>query len=40
MDFYIVCVYSVFCAVCAGSGLATGWSPVQGILPKWILPIV
>jgi hypothetical protein len=27
------CVYSVFCAVmCTGSGLAEGWSPVQGVL--------
>jgi hypothetical protein len=30
-----VCVYSVFCVVlCLGSGLATGWSLVQGILPN------
>jgi hypothetical protein len=28
-----VCVYSVFVLPCVGSGLATGWSPVQGVLP-------
>jgi hypothetical protein len=28
-----VCVYSVFVLSCVGSGLATGWSPVQGVLP-------
>jgi hypothetical protein len=28
-----VCVYSVFVLSCAGSGLATGWSLVQGVLP-------
>jgi hypothetical protein len=27
-----VCVYSVFMLSCVGSDLATGWSPVQGIL--------
>jgi hypothetical protein len=26
-------VYSAFMLSCAGSGLATGWSPVQGVLP-------
>jgi hypothetical protein len=28
-----VCVYSVCVVVCVGSGLATGWSPVLGVLP-------
>jgi hypothetical protein len=28
-----VCVNSVFVLSCAGSRLATGWSPVQGVLP-------
>jgi hypothetical protein len=28
-----VCVYSVFMLSCVGSGLATGWSLVQGVLP-------
>jgi hypothetical protein len=28
-----VCVYSVFVLSCVGSGLATGWSLVQGVLP-------
>jgi hypothetical protein len=28
-----VCFNSVFVCSCAGSGLQTGWSPVQGILP-------
>jgi hypothetical protein len=28
-----VCVYSVFVLFCVGSGLATGWSLVQGVLP-------
>jgi hypothetical protein len=28
-----VCVYSVFVLSCVGSGLATGWSPVQRTLP-------
>jgi hypothetical protein len=28
-----VYVYSVFMLFCVGSGLATGWSPVQGIVP-------
>jgi hypothetical protein len=31
-----VCVYSVCVVLCVGSGLATGWSPVQGVLPLWI----
>jgi hypothetical protein len=26
-------VYCVFVMSCTGSGLATGWSPVQGVLP-------
>jgi hypothetical protein len=26
------CVYSVFVLSCVSSGLATGWSPVQGVL--------
>jgi hypothetical protein len=29
-DMDVFCVYSVFVL---GSGLATGWSPVQGVLP-------
>jgi hypothetical protein len=33
MDVCIVCVYSVFVLFCVGRGLATGWSPVQGVLP-------
>jgi hypothetical protein len=28
-----VCVYSVFVLSCVSSGLATGWSPIQGVLP-------
>jgi hypothetical protein len=28
-----VCVYSVCVVLCVGSGIATGWSPVQGVLP-------
>jgi hypothetical protein len=28
-----VCFYSLFVLSCIGSGLATGWSPVQGVLP-------
>jgi hypothetical protein len=28
-----VCVYSVFVLSCVGSGLTTGWSLVQGVLP-------
>jgi hypothetical protein len=28
-----VCIYSVSVVLCVGSGLATGWSPVQGVLP-------
>jgi hypothetical protein len=28
-----VCVYSVFVLSCVSSGLATGWSLVQGVLP-------
>jgi hypothetical protein len=28
-----VCVYSVFVLSCVGSGLATDWSLVQGVLP-------
>jgi hypothetical protein len=27
---FILCLY---CLVCAGSGLARSWSPVQGVLP-------
>jgi hypothetical protein len=27
---HLFCVYVV---LCVGSGLATGWSPVQGVLP-------
>jgi hypothetical protein len=32
MDVCVVCVYSV-CVLCVGRGLATGWTPIQGILP-------
>jgi hypothetical protein len=28
-----VCFYSVLVLSCVGSGLVTGWSPVQGVLP-------
>jgi hypothetical protein len=28
-----VCLFCVCVVLCAGSGLATGWSPVQGVLP-------
>jgi hypothetical protein len=28
-----VCVYSVYAVLCVDSGLATGGSPVQGVLP-------
>jgi hypothetical protein len=28
-----VCVYSVRVLLCVGSGLATGWSPIQEVLP-------
>jgi hypothetical protein len=28
-----VCAYSVFMLSCVGSGLATGWSRIQGVLP-------
>jgi hypothetical protein len=28
-----MCVYSVCVVLCVGSDLATGWSPVQGVLP-------
>jgi hypothetical protein len=31
-----VCVYSVFVLSCVGSGLVSGWSPVQGVLPTKI----
>jgi hypothetical protein len=33
MDVCIVCIYSVCVVLCAGRGLAVGWSPVQGVLP-------
>jgi hypothetical protein len=33
MDVCIVCVYSVCAVLCADSSIATGWSPVQGVLP-------
>jgi hypothetical protein len=38
MDVCIVCVYSVFVLFCVCSGLATVWSPVQGVLPTvyWV----
>jgi hypothetical protein len=29
-----VCVYCVCVVLCLGRGLATGWSPVQGVLPS------
>jgi hypothetical protein len=28
-----VCVYSVCVVLCVGSGLAMGWSHIQGVLP-------
>jgi hypothetical protein len=28
-----VCAHSLFVLSCVGSGLATGWSLVQGVLP-------
>jgi hypothetical protein len=31
--FWFVCVYFVFVLYCVSSGLATGWSLVQGVLP-------
>jgi hypothetical protein len=33
MSWISVCVYSVFVLSCVGSGLAKGWSPVQGVPP-------
>jgi hypothetical protein len=30
---YRVCLFCVCVVLCVGSGLATGWSPVQGVLP-------
>jgi hypothetical protein len=33
MNVWYVCVYPVFVLSCVGRGLATGWSPVQGVLP-------
>jgi hypothetical protein len=27
-----VCIYAVCIVLCVGSGLATGWSPAQGVL--------
>jgi hypothetical protein len=32
-EWMFVCVYAVFVLSCVGSGLATGWSLVQGVLP-------
>jgi hypothetical protein len=29
-----VCLFCVFVVLCVGSGLATGRSPVQGVLPS------
>jgi hypothetical protein len=29
-----VWIYCVCAVLCVGSGLATGWSPVQGVLPS------
>jgi hypothetical protein len=29
-----MCVYAVYVVPCVGSGLATGWSLVQGVLPS------
>jgi hypothetical protein len=31
-----VCVYSVFVLSCVGSGFASGWSPVQGVLSMYL----
>jgi hypothetical protein len=37
IDVWCVCVYSVCVVLCLGSGLATGWSPVQGATcEKWL----
>jgi hypothetical protein len=33
MDVCIVCIYCVCVVLCVGSGLATGWSSVQLVLP-------
>jgi hypothetical protein len=33
MDVCTVCLFCVCVALCVGRGLATGWSPVQGVLP-------
>jgi hypothetical protein len=38
MDVWCVCAFFWVCVVlCLGRGLATSWSPVQGVLPsvKW-----
>jgi hypothetical protein len=33
MDVWCVCAFSCLCVVlCLGRGLATSWSPVQGVL--------
>jgi hypothetical protein len=35
MDVWCVCAFSCVCVVlCLGRGLATSWSPVQGVLPS------
>jgi hypothetical protein len=28
-----VCLFYICVVLCVGSGLTTGWSPVQGVLP-------
>jgi hypothetical protein len=36
MAWVFVCVYSVSVLSCVGSGLASGWSPIDGVLPTKI----
>jgi hypothetical protein len=33
MDVYYLCCVCVFLCLCTGRGVATSWSPVQGVLP-------
>jgi hypothetical protein len=37
MDVWCMCLFCVCVVLCLGRGLATSWSPVQGVLPsvKW-----
>jgi hypothetical protein len=34
MDVWCMCLFCVCVALCLGSGLVTGWSLVQGVLPS------